>query len=464
MEEENSVSFGQLLNTIAAINPQRLCRQDMLSESVRNLTTKREYLSYTKQFDRDKAERELLNLPAKLSAKFTAQGDEYISIDLKGLKFSNINNALRAQENILPDIQTYFVAGIHKYLDSSYPSTFVYVSNLLFCRQRTISKSKVKVDYNGQIIVKKTHETFNIGDFVLDFDNEYRVCVKSSHTEVVDYFYVVILETLTTVLNMISIVSLLILFVLYMLVPELRTLPGLNVMNTTFSLFCMQITYTVANVIRRSTLYCQIIGVILHYFWLTLCCCLFICSLHMYRTFSRYRRDSQIRGQNIRATFTSYVLFCYFTPLFVIATNIITTFALEGNIGYGKYLCFVENLIQNIVTFIVPLCVTCIVNTVLFIFTLLNISFAQNIRKTKENKSELLISIKLFSLTGTVWILQVLDSLLQISVFSFVVTFLTSLQGLFIFLSFSSSSRILNFLKSHLWKRNVYRNEDRESK
>ena len=58
-------------------------------------------LSYTKQFDRDNVERELLTLPAKLSAKFTAQGDEYIFIDLQGLKFSNINTKFPAQTMLL---------------------------------------------------------------------------------------------------------------------------------------------------------------------------------------------------------------------------------------------------------------------------------------------------------------------------------------------------------------------------
>ncbi|XP_061185572.1 latrophilin receptor-like protein A [Saccostrea echinata] len=239
-----------------------------------------------------------------------------------------------------------------------------------------------------------------------------------------------------------------------MIVPGLRTLPGLNIMNTTFSLFCMQITYTVANVLQRSTLLCKITGVILHYFWLSLCCCLFICSFHMFRTFSRYTQNASNRGQNIRATFTFYVFFCYFTPFIIIGVNITFTFALQGKIGYGEYLCFVENFIQNIATFIAPLTVTCTVNIVLFIFTLLNIRFAKNIRKSKENKSELLIAIKLFSLTGTVWILQVLDGLLQISIFSFIVTFLTSLQGFFIFLSFSSSPGILNFLNTFFCKRN----------
>jgi hypothetical protein len=66
--------------------------------------------------------------------------------------------------------------------------------------------------------------------------------------------------------------------------------------------------------------------------------------------------------------------------------------------------------------------------------------------------SELLIFVKLFFLTGTVWILQVLDALLQISILSFIVTALTSSQGIFIFLSFSSSSKVLNYVKS-LFKR-----------
>jgi hypothetical protein len=137
---------------------------------------------------------------------------------------------------------------------------------------------------------------------------------------------------------------------------------------------------------------------------------------------------------------------CYLTPFLVLSANIIITFTVEGNIGYGSFICFVDGTIQNIVTFIVPLITTCIGNTVMFILTVVSINVDKNISKSTQSKSEFLIFVKLFSLTGIVWVLQVVDGFVTISVFSFVVTILTSSQGIFILLSFATSSRVLNYI------------------
>lgn len=145
--------------------------------------------------------------------------------------------------------------------------------------------------------------------------------------------------------------------------------------------------------------------------------------------------------------FLRYLMFSYGFPSFVVSSNVLISWCVTGNIGYGTTLCFVEGLIQNITTFIIPIIVTCVVNILLFVLTIFSINQDKNIQKSKENKSELVIFFKLFFLTGSVWILQVIDSFLQLSFFSFVAAILTSSQGIFIFLSFSTSPRIFKYFK-----------------
>jgi hypothetical protein len=143
------------------------------------------------------------------------------------------------------------------------------------------------------------------------------------------------------------------------------------------------------------------------------------------------------------------MLFSYITPLFVVAGNAIVVYLLHGDIGYGNKVCFVDNIISNIVTFVFPLSFVCLVNTVLFIHTISKIRIDKSIRKSKEDTTQLIILVKLFTLTGSVWILQVIDGFItEISVFSFVATILTSSQGLFIFLSFVTSPQIIKHIKS----------------
>lgn len=401
-------------------------------------------LMYFIQFHRDDTERFLLKLPTNLSIKKVIERRNYTKFDLKGIRFTSLRQPLISNDST--EMASFL---LYKKRDFPMPpSTAVHVSPLMFCRQK-ILRSGAKVDLNnfGIIDNNNNNKTFYLGEFVSDFDGLFRVCVEEKQfaSAILDYGY--ILEMFATILNVISIVSMITLLILYMIVPGLRTLPGLNTMSTSFSLLSMQLTYTVANAVEKSTLFCTVMGILLHYFWLSLCCCLFTCSLHMCWSFSDRRGNSHMHT-NIRSIFGRYVIYCYITPIFIITTNIILTYYIQNKIGYGTTLCFVEDFVQNIATFIAPLLITCVVNIVMFTITATNINSVKHIEKSKKDKSELVIFLKLFSLTGIVWIFQIVDGVLNISAFSFVATLLTSSQGTIIFLSFASSSRILNYFRS----------------
>ena len=407
-------------------------------------------LLYSTRFNREKVEKMLFDMPAVFSfRKIIYNHSTHFSFN--SIKFSNLSQAFLSKKYILDDEITsfsMFYKGGERFFAS--PSTAVNVSPLLFCKAKKIRNVNIVIDEsNFRIIEKQSHETFYIGEFVLDLDGIVRVCINESRNDsaldFLDYTYM--LEMLTTTLNIISIVSMSSLLVLYTVVPGLQTLPGLNIMSTTFSILCMQLTYTIANAVEKSTLFCAVVGLLQHYFWLSMCCCLFICTLHMCKSFTSIG-GSMNRPADIRAVFIRYVYFCYITPVFVIVINIVISFSFQRNIGYGTNLCFVENFVQNLVTFIVPLLLTCVVNTVMFTLTVININFVKNINKSREDKNELLIFMKLFSLTGIIWIFQMIDAMLQLSVFSFVATILTSSQGFIIFLSFASSSRILSYFRA----------------
>ncbi|CAC5383742.1 MTH [Mytilus coruscus] len=121
----------------------------------------------------------------------------------------------------------------------------------------------------------------------------------------------------------------------------------------------------------------------------------------------------------------------------------ITTVVCGVNIGYGGSNCFISDIPQ-IAAFICPVGVICVINIWLFGFTAYKLYTRPIIQSTANDKQDLFVYIKLFSLTGITWIGQIVDSFIPLSVFSFVVTLLTGLQGLFIFLSFVCNKRVIN--------------------
>ncbi|XP_052063031.1 uncharacterized protein LOC127702768 [Mytilus californianus] len=60
-----------------------------------------------------------------------------------------------------------------------------------------------------------------------------------------------------------------------------------------------------------------------------------------------------------------------------------------------------------------------------------------------QHKIHYTVYVKLFVLTGSAWILQILDSFFPVSSFSIIVSFLNSFQGLYIFLAYNCNRRVL---------------------
>ncbi|CAC5392342.1 unnamed protein product [Mytilus coruscus] len=121
----------------------------------------------------------------------------------------------------------------------------------------------------------------------------------------------------------------------------------------------------------------------------------------------------------------------------------ITTIVCGTNIGYGEKNCFISGHIPKLAAFICPVAVICAINIWLFGVTAYKIYNRPIIQSTANTKHDFFVYIKLFSLTGITWIGQIIDSFVPLSVFSFIVTILTGLQGLFIFLSFVCNKRVI---------------------
>jgi hypothetical protein len=405
---------------------------------------------YLDVFDRDKVERMLLRYPRLLSLYENGTPDKhYLYFELKGITLANMSETMLSTDmHILPKEHLSFIQEFKDiaYFDVSFHD--ILVQELLICIHRKIPVEDTLLDTeNYRLIVLDTQEIFYVGEYTLDLNDIVGVCAPSLPSTVrMTSTLTEELQTLTTVLNIVSTIGLIILLVIYLSIPSLQTLPGLNNMGLIASLILMQVTYTITNTFEKITLKCVIGGVLLHYFWLCMCCCLFICCFCMWRSFCNpiTGRASQSRAR----IFTGYMVFSYATPLIVVAGNATIVYILYGDIGYGKKVCFVDNRISNIVTFVFPLSFICLVNTVLFFHTISKIQINKTIRKSKQDTSELIIFGKLFSLTGSVWIMQVIDGFFpQITAFSFIATVLTSSQGLCIFLSFVTSPQIIKQIK-----------------
>lgn len=323
------------------------------------------------------------------------------------------------------------------------PLMNVFISPLLFCKQRVYNRSEYDVDYKHfELILKSSHRRFQMGEFVVALNGSIQIC-EENETLLQSPKDNVPLRIFTLTCTGISLLCLLITFVTYCLFKTLRTIPGLNLMSLVFSLFFAQLLFVFSDN-QGNDIWCPVVGILLHYFWLCTCFCLLVCCFHMYKVFnSRDLVRSEINFTS--RTFNRYLLFSYLVPLVVVGTNIGVMVGVSGTLGYGERICFVENVVSNIILFVTPIIVTCCLNCFFFLKTIRGISSSSKLRDDKV--AEVKTFVKLFSITGLVWTVQIVDAFVEWLVLSWVSTALVCLQGCFIFFSFCFSRSTLRMWK-----------------
>ncbi|XP_062600566.1 uncharacterized protein LOC134262193 [Saccostrea cucullata] len=243
----------------------------------------------------------------------------------------------------------------------------------------------------------------------------------------------------------ISLVCLLLTFVTYASFKSLRTIPGLNNMFLISSLFFAQLLLIVRPFLsikdfNTSTVF---LSSLTHFFWLATFFWLQICSFHMFRVFtSRFGIDK--RTDCHKNTILKYILYGFGTSASIVLLNIVISVIISSGetTGYDKTSTLMTHRTAFIVTLICPLTYVCLTNIIFYISAVYKILSSPHIENSTGNRIHFSVYIKLFSITGLTWVLQIVDMFLTVSFLSYIVAILNGLQGLFIFISYVCNIRV----------------------
>lgn len=367
-----------------------------------------------------------------------------------GGKFSFDENAL-----YLPTVLTFMSLQNKCVLNkvTNITNTFRYahqqVSSLFGCSQIQLEKDEIKVTEDGrQMTIIRFGVVLRYYEFLLLKNNSARIC-KSVFQNLfkVNEQTTPIVNTVMFVCTVLSLVALFFTFITYFMFPTLRTLPGKNNMNLVFSMF-FAIGFLEFGVRgTNSHVLCLALGASIHFFWLSTFGCLNVCSIHMYRTFRQTFVINHNDCDADKKRFAFYLIYSYAGPLIIVCLTVSSSYLSDNDLyGYDRNVCFIQDHLVLICTFIVPITIICLVDLFLFISTVISIKSTPKVN-TKEsfmqNKIHYTVYVKLFVLTGSSWILQIIDSFFPVSSFSIVVSFLNSFQGLYIFLAYNCNRRVL---------------------
>ncbi|XP_063442757.1 G-protein coupled receptor Mth2-like [Mytilus trossulus] len=330
------------------------------------------------------------------------------------------------------------------------------VSSLLECPQIQLEADEIQITNDKtKVRIIRSGVELNYYQFFFINENAIRICrslfygiVEATKQENTPVIKIIILIGTT-----LSLIALLLTFFTYCMFPTLRTLPGKNNMSLVFALFCAY-TFLEFGIERtENKLGCMMLGICIHFFWLSTFGCVNVCSFHMYSTFRQNFIFQSYDQERDRKRFALYNLYSYGVPLFFVGLNVIISNLVidDQSFGYGGKACFISHQLTVLSTFIAPVAVICLVNLVLFIFTAINIASTPKACATdsfSQNKIQFSVYVKLFILTGGSWILQILDSFFPLSVFSILVSTLNSFQGIYIFFSYICNQRVFNLYRN----------------
>ena len=219
--------------------------------------------------------------------------------------------------------------------------------------------------------------------------------------------------------SILSIISSILILTTYTLFKELRTLPSQLLMNMVVAFLVSDVFLILSGVVSQTVVsieLCTSVSVILHFFLLSRFSWMNCMGIQYTRTFIRavrLRATSKNSGTNNKLLL-GYVTVGWGIPLLITLITVIINFSVEGSVRYGtdvdgeQGLCWVNGKIAGILTFIVPILVSTVLNIIFFFVVIVLLCIASRSstkeRKHQQHSVQVRVSSGIFAVLGLTWV------------------------------------------------------------
>ena len=259
------------------------------------------------------------------------------------------------------------------------------------------------------------------------------------------------LRILTSIGLSISIICLAFLLITYGLFQELRTVPGLNLMNLSVSMCLSQVIWLIGTAHYQGTIVCKAFAILEHYLIQVTFLAMSVISYHTCHVFSQ-----PFVGRTANTSwrrFLKYSAFLWLTPAVFVAVCVTLDKTEVFLVDYGMN-CWLGTANAKLYLFLLPLAVLLLYNIYKFIKIAVSLSRHakdREILKRKEGKQNLLICTKLATLVGFPWLFAFIGVLFpDVEAFEYLFVVFVCLQGLYVGMAFLFNKKILKLYKDRL--------------
>lgn len=338
----------------------------------------------------------------------------------------------------------------YRYFENYIANSFyspVYINELLTCPQIELKSHEFVFNEKTLFVTIKDLEEISHNHYFLTSNHGLRICVDTFERLVrsQDMGNGGFWDTIMVICTSISLSALLFTFLTYCLLQELRTIPGKTNMGLCISLFGTLLLLQFGIKQTKYEYVCCAIAIATHYFCVCLFCSLNVCSFHAFRVFTS---QSKVSINDEGRTVFRYFVYSFGLPFIVVSSTAVVSYVITNDLSYiyGKHRCFIDNKVMFMTVFVGPVVLSSILNIILYVVVAINIACTPKPNQGDINgptNLDIVVYVKLFTLTGFSWGLQAVDSFFPLSYFSIIVSFMNSFEGIYMFLAFIANRRVL---------------------
>ena len=257
------------------------------------------------------------------------------------------------------------------------------------------------------------------------------------------------LRILTMICFSISILFLFILLVTYWMFNELRTLPGLNLMNLAVSMLLSRVIWLVGTAQFMNTKTCEVLGIIEHYLFLVTFMAMSVISYHSCIVFSRPFNTIPNNARPLLSKFTKYSSMAWISPAIFIAVCV-TLDQTEATFDIYGTTCWLSTGKAVLYLFILPAATIMLFNIVTFIKTALALCYNNDSQILQRNRKQNLIACtKLATLVGFPWLFAFFGVIFpDTEAFEYLFVVFACLQGFYMGVAFVCNKKTIQLYKN----------------
>ncbi|XP_013791129.1 G-protein coupled receptor Mth2-like [Limulus polyphemus] len=182
-----------------------------------------------------------------------------------------------------------------------------------------------------------------------------------------------------------------------------------------------------------------------------------VLAFDVWMSLLRAARELRVSKGRQWRRFLCYCLYSWLTPMILVVVTVVTeqqeNVSDEYKPGFGLYHCWFGHKKALSLFFVTPLGTVMFMNVVFFICSariIVNTSSDVTNNQTKSSRQNFRLYSKLALLTGLTWIVGLLAGYLDYESLWYIFVLLNTLQGLFIFVSFSCTRKVRTYLQVKL--------------